>query len=241
MRPSGRHPDQLREVKITRHYTRHAEGSVLIEFGDTRVICTASVLDRVPPFLKGKGQGWLTSEYGMLPRATGSRMEREAATGKQSGRTQEIQRLIGRSLRSIIDLKRLGERTIQIDCDVIQADGGTRTAAITGAFVALYDAVGFLLNKPLLSASPITDHVAAVSVGMYRNQPVLDLDYLEDSGCDTDMNVVMTGSGGFVEVQGTAEREPFDRAAFDSMLGLAETGIKRLIDLQKTALDWNTG
>ncbi|MBA2350733.1 MAG: ribonuclease PH [Burkholderiales bacterium] len=236
MRPSGRQPGELREVKITRHYTRHAEGSVLVEFGDTRVICTASVLDKVPPFLKGKGQGWLTSEYGMLPRATGSRMEREAAKGRQSGRTQEIQRLIGRSLRSIIDLNQIGERTIQIDCDVIQADGGTRTAAITGAFVALHDAIGFLLSETTLAASPISDHIAAVSVGMYRNQPVLDLDYSEDSACDTDMNIVMTGSGGFVEVQGTAEGSPFDRAALDSMLALAETGIKQLIDFQKTAL-----
>ncbi len=214
---------------------------MLIESGETRVICTASVLDKVPPFLKGKGQGWLTSEYGMLPRATGSRMEREAARGKQSGRTQEIQRLIGRSLRSIIDLNRLGERTIQIDCDVIQADGGTRTAAITGAFVALCDAVAFLLRETVLPASPITDQVAAVSVGMYRNQPILDLDYLEDSACDTDMNIVMTGSGGFVEVQGTAEGTPFDRAALDSMLGLAETGIAQLIELQKAALGLEAG
>lgn len=241
MRPSGRKPGQLREIRITRHYTRHAEGSVLIEFGGTRVICTASVIDKVPLFLKGKGRGWLTAEYGMLPRATDSRTDREAAKGKQSGRTQEIQRLIGRSLRSVMDLNRLGERTLQFDCDVIQADGGTRTAAITGAFVALHDAIEFLLDREALPASPITDFIAAVSVGVYRGQPVLDLDYLEDSDCDTDMNVVMTGSGGFVEIQGTAEGKPFDRAALDALLALAEAGIRQLVELQKNSLRPSTG
>ncbi|OGV73003.1 MAG: ribonuclease PH, partial [Methylophilales bacterium RIFCSPHIGHO2_02_FULL_57_10] len=204
MRPSQRAPDQLRNIEIIRHYTRHAEGSVLVKFGDTHVLCTASIDEKVPGFLRGKNQGWLTAEYGMLPRATGSRTQREATQGKQSGRTQEIQRLIGRSLRAVVDLTMLGERTIQIDCDVLQADGGTRTASITGAFVALHDAVSFLLEKQLIATSPIRDFVAAISVGVYQSEPVLDLDYPEDSDCDTDMNVVMTGSGGYVEVQGTA-------------------------------------
>ena len=236
MRPSQRSADQLRTIVITRNYTKHAEGSVLIECGDTKVICTASIDEKVPPFLRGKGQGWVTAEYGMLPRSTGSRMDREAARGKQSGRTQEIQRLIGRSLRSVVDLKKLGERTIQIDCDVIQADGGTRTASITGAFVALHDAVSLLLKKQLLAASPLTDFVAAISVGVYRGVPVLDLDYAEDSDCDTDMNVVMTGSGGFVEVQGTAEGAPFSRGEMEALLDLAQSGIGQLVAKQKAAL-----
>ena len=236
MRPSGRNPEQLRDVRITRGYTKHAEGSVLIAFGDTKVLCTASVEERVPGFLKGKGQGWLTAEYGMLPRSTHTRSDREAARGKQSGRTQEIQRLIGRSLRAITDLKGLGERTIQLDCDVLQADGGTRTAAITGSFVALHDAVGTLLKGGLIAASPIRDHIAAVSVGVVEGVAVLDLDYPEDSSCDTDMNVVMTGSGGFVEVQGTAEGAPFSRTEMDRLLVLAELGIKQLIARQKAAL-----
>ena len=236
MRPSKRQPDQLRDIRISRGYTRHAEGSVLIECGDTKVICTASVDDKVPLFLKGKGQGWLTAEYGMLPRSTNTRSDREAARGRQSGRTQEIQRLIGRALRAVIDLSGLGERTLRIDCDVIQADGGTRTAGITGAFVAVHDAVGRLLEKKLIAASPILGFVAAVSVGVYRGVPVLDLDYEEDSACGTDMNVVMTGSGGLVEVQGTAEREPFSRAELDAMLDLARKGIEQLIAAQKTAL-----
>ena len=235
-RPSGRRPDQLREVRIQRGFTRHAEGSVLVCFGDTQVICTASVEERVPGFRKGSGEGWVTAEYGMLPRSTHTRMDREAARGKQSGRTQEIQRLIGRSLRAVCDLKLLGERTIQIDCDVIQADGGTRTAGITGAYVALADAVAGLMARGLLTASPLRDHVAAVSVGVVQGVPVLDLDYVEDSACDTDMNVVMTGSGGFVEVQGTAEGAPFERATLDAMLGLASAGIARLVGLQRDAL-----
>ena len=236
MRPSKRQPDQLRDVRITRGYTRHAEGSVLIECGDTKVVCTVSTEDKVPPFLKGKGQGWLTAEYGMLPRATNTRSDREAARGKQSGRTQEIQRLIGRALRAVVDLSSLGERTLQIDCDVIQADGGTRTASITGAFVAVHDAVGQLLEKNLLATSPMLDFVAAVSVGIYCGVPVLDLDYDEDSACDTDMNVVMTGSGGLVEVQGTAEGKPFSRKEMDAMLDLAHKGIHELIAAQKAAL-----
>ena len=240
MRPSKRSPDQLRQIKITRHYIKHAEGAVLVECGDTQVICTASIEEKIPPFLKGKNQGWLTAEYGMLPRSTGSRMKREAASGKQSGRTQEIQRLIGRSLRAIVDLSLLGERTIQIDCDVIQADGGTRTASITGAFVAVHDAVNSLLQKQLLQTSPIRDFVAAVSVGVYQGVPVLDLDYQEDSACDTDMNVVMTGSGGFVEIQGTAEGAPFTRAQMDAMMDLAQSGIRELIFAQKTVLGINS-
>ena len=238
-RPSKRAPDQLRPVTITRNYTRHAEGSVLIEFGDTKVICTASVEDKVPGFLKGKGQGWLTAEYGMLPRATHTRGDREAARGKQSGRTQEIQRLIGRSLRAVTDLTLLGERTIQIDCDVIQADGGTRTASITGAWVAVQDAVSGLIARGAISASPLKDHVAAISVGIYQGMPVLDLDYPEDSACDTDMNVVMTGAGGFVEVQGTAEGAAFTRAEMDRLLELAGHGIGQLVALQKQALARN--
>ena len=236
MRPSQRATNALRTVEIIRHYTKHAEGAVLIKFGDTHVICTASVEEKVPGFLKGKNQGWVTAEYGMLPRSTGSRMDREAARGKQSGRTQEIQRLIGRSLRAIIDLKKLGERTIHFDCDVIQADGGTRTASITGAYVALQDAITHLLNKGLITESPLTDSVAAISVGVYKGTPVLDLDYIEDSDCDTDMNVVMTGSGGFVEIQGTAEGEPFARDTMNAMLDLAVQGIQQLSALQINAL-----
>jgi len=236
MRPSQRAPGELRQVEILRHYTKHAEGSVLVKFGDTHVLCTASIDEKVPPFLRGKNQGWVTAEYGMLPRSTGSRMDREAARGKQSGRTQEIQRLIGRSLRAIIDLDKLGERTIQIDCDVIQADGGTRTASITGAYVALHDAIGTLLDKQLITESPLRDFVAAISVGVYEGTPVLDLDYIEDSGCDTDMNVVMTGSGGFVEIQGTAEGTPFQRDEMNAMLDLAQAGIAQLIQKQKAVL-----
>jgi ribonuclease PH len=236
MRPSGRRPDQLRNVSIQRHYTRHAEGSVLIEFGDTRVLCTASIEERVPLFLKGQGRGWLTAEYGMLPRATGTRSEREATRGKQSGRTHEIQRLIGRSLRAVTDLTAFGERTIQIDCDVIQADGGTRTASITGAFVALHDAVRVLQDRQAGARTVIRDFVAGVSVGMVEGRPVLDLDYAEDCACDTDMNVVMTGNGGMVEVQGTAEGAPFSRAQLDAMLALAQQGIVQLISAQRAAL-----
>ena len=239
MRPSGRAPEQSRKLKITRAYTRHAEGSVLIECGDTKVICTASIEDKVPPFLKGKGQGWLTAEYGMLPRSTNTRSDREAARGKQSGRTQEIQRLIGRSLRAVTSLEALGERTIQIDCDVIQADGGTRTASITGAFVALHDAMSFLKAQQAIANWPIRDFVAAVSVGIFQGTPVLDLDYPEDSNSDTDMNVVMTGGGRLVEVQGTAEGEPFSRKEMDAMLDLAEKGIHQLIAAQRSALEKN--
>ncbi len=236
LRPSGRATNQLREVEIIRNYTKHAEGSVLVKFGDTHVLCTASVEEKVPGFLKGKGQGWVTAEYGMLPRSTGSRMDREAAKGKQSGRTQEIQRLIGRSLRAIIDLEKLGERSIQIDCDVIQADGGTRTASITGAYVALQDAISYLIGKELIKESPLKDSVAAISVGVYQGTPVLDLDYLEDSSCDTDMNVVMTGKGGFVEIQGTAEGEAFTHEEMNAMLALADLGIKALSLKQKQVL-----
>ena len=235
-RPSQRAHNQLRNVEIIRHYTKHAEGSVLVKFGDTHVLCTASVEDRVPSFLKGKGQGWVTAEYGMLPRSTGSRMDREAAKGKQSGRTQEIQRLIGRSLRAIIDLEKLGERSIQIDCDVIQADGGTRTASITGAYVALHDAISTLLVSGKITESPLIQAIAAISVGVYKGQSVLDLDYIEDSDCDTDMNVVMTADGGFVEVQGTAEGDPFSRHAMDAMLDLAALGITQLIAKQNEVL-----
>ncbi|MEN3110845.1 ribonuclease PH [Uliginosibacterium paludis] len=236
MRPSSRRPDQLREVRLTRQYTCHAEGSVLVEFGHTKVLCTASVEESVPPFLRGRGEGWVTAEYGMLPRSTHSRMSREAAKGKQSGRTQEIQRLIGRSLRAVVDLKALGERQITIDCDVLQADGGTRTASITGACVALHDALQGLVASGKLAASPLKDWVAAVSVGMFEGQAVLDLDYPEDSACDTDMNVVMTGSGGFVEVQGTAEGAPFARQELDALLELAGKGIGQLVLLQKAAV-----
>ena len=236
IRSGGRAPDSLRPVRITRHYTRHAEGSVLVEFGDTRVLCTASIENKVPPFLKGKGQGWLTAEYGMLPRSTHTRMDREAARGKQSGRTQEIQRLIGRSLRAAFDLNAMGERTLQLDCDVIQADGGTRTAAITGAMVAAHDAFSKLVGEGVMSTLPLRHFVAAVSVGVYLGQPVLDLDYVEDSDCDTDMNVVMTEQGNFIEVQGTAEGAPFERATMDRLLDLAGDGIAQLIRLQKQAL-----
>ncbi|RQH09774.1 ribonuclease PH [Paraburkholderia dinghuensis] len=236
-RPSSRPADQLRDVRITRHYTKYAEGSVLVEFGDTKVLCTASVSESVPPFLRDKGQGWLTAEYGMLPRATHTRSDREAARGKQTGRTQEIQRLIGRALRAVFDLETLGARTINIDCDVIQADGGTRTASITGAFVAAHDAVSKLLAMGRIERSPITDYVAAISVGVYEGVPVLDLDYAEDSQCDTDMNVVMTGSGGMVEVQGTAEGTPFSRAEMDALLDLAQNGIRALVEKQKAALE----
>jgi ribonuclease PH len=235
-RPSKRANNELRAIEIIRNYTKHAEGAVLVKFGDTHVLCTASVEEKVPSFLKGKNQGWVTAEYGMLPRSTGSRMDREAARGKQSGRTQEIQRLIGRSLRAIIDLEKLGERSIQIDCDVIQADGGTRTASITGAYVALQDAITYLHKQGLITKSPLRDFVAAISVGVYQGLPVLDLDYIEDSDCDTDMNVVMTGSGGFVEIQGTAEGEPFKRNEMNAMLDLAQEGISMLIAKQKAAL-----
>jgi ribonuclease PH len=235
-RPSGRSAEALRAIRLHRHYTRHAEGSVLIECGDTRVICTASIEEKVPPFLKGKGQGWLTAEYGMLPRSTHSRMDREAAKGKQTGRTQEIQRLIGRSLRAAFDLNAFGERTLHIDCDVIQADGGTRTASITGAMVAAYDAFSKLVERNAIPAIPLKHFVAAVSVGVYRGMPVLDLDYLEDSDCDTDMNVVMTDAGHFIEVQGTAEGAAFDRPTMDRLLDLAQHGIAQLIVLQKQSL-----
>ncbi len=235
-RPSNRANNQLRSIEIIRHFTKHAEGSVLVKFGDTHVLCTASVEERVPGFLKGQGQGWVTAEYGMLPRSTGSRMQREAARGKQSGRTQEIQRLIGRSLRAVIDLEKLGERTIHFDCDVIQADGGTRTASITGAYVAMVDAINYCLENKLLATSPLTQAVAAISVGVYKGQPVLDLDYIEDSDCDTDMNFVMTSDGGFVEIQGTAEGEPFSRDTMNAMTDLAEHGIQQLLTLQKDAL-----
>ncbi|TCS72695.1 RNAse PH [Sulfuritortus calidifontis] len=235
-RPSGRAADALRTIRITRRYTKHAEGSVLIECGDTKVICTASVLEKVPGHVKGTGGGWLTAEYGMLPRATHTRGEREAARGKQSGRTQEIQRLIGRSLRAVVDLSKLGERTIHIDCDVIQADGGTRTASITGAYVAVHDAVEWLVKEGKLPASVIREPVAAVSVGIYQGVPVLDLDYAEDSACDTDMNVVMTGSGGIIEVQGTAEGAPFSRAELEALLNLAQAGIAQLVAKQQAAI-----
>jgi ribonuclease PH len=235
-RPSGRRADELRNVRIARGFTRHAEGSVLISAGDTQVLCTASVEEGVPPFLKGTGQGWLTAEYGMLPRSTHTRTRREAAEGRQSGRTQEIQRLIGRSLRSVTDLALLGERTIRVDCDVLQADGGTRCAAITGACVALADALRWCREQGLVAGEPLKDFVAAVSVGVVDGVPVLDLDYAEDSACETDMNVVMTGAGGFVELQGTAEGAPFTRAQFDALIALAETGIAHLIAEQEQAL-----
>ena len=235
-RPSGRAVDQLRNIVLTREYTKHAEGSVLIECGDTKVICTASIEDKVPGFLKGKGQGWMTAEYGMLPRSTHTRMDREAARGKQSGRTQEIQRLIGRSLRAAFDLEAFGERTLYIDCDVIQADGGTRTASITGAMVAAYDAFAKLVARGDIGAVPVKHFVAAISVGVYKGMPVLDLDYVEDSGCDTDMNVVMTDAGHFIEVQGTAEGAAFDREGMNRLLDLAHAGINDLVMLQKKAL-----
>jgi ribonuclease PH len=235
-RTGGRAHDALRAVSLQRGYTLHAEGSVLVSFGATRVLCTASVDEKVPPHKRGSGEGWVTAEYGMLPRSTHTRSDREAARGKQSGRTQEIQRLIGRSLRSVFDLARLGERTIQLDCDVLQADGGTRTAAITGAFVAAHDAVAWLLAQGRIEASPITDFVAAVSVGLVGGTPLLDLEYVEDVACDTDMNVVMTGAGGIVEVQGTAEGAPFSRAEMDALLDLATRGVGELVALQRRAL-----
>jgi ribonuclease PH len=235
-RTQSRAVNELRPVKLTRNFTVHAEGSVLVEFGSTRVLCTASVEDRVPSFLKGKGEGWVTAEYGMLPRATHTRSDREAARGKQSGRTQEIQRLIGRSLRCVFDLTLLGERTISLDCDVLQADGGTRTAAITGAYVAAADAVTWLLAKGKIERSPIKDAVAAVSVGIVSGTPLLDLEYVEDAACDTDMNVVMTGSGGFVELQGTAEGATFSRLEMDALLALAAKGISELVEEQRQAL-----
>ena len=235
-RNSARAANVLRPVRITRHYTMHAEGSVLIEFGNTKVLCTASVEEKVPGHKKGSGEGWVTAEYGMLPRATHTRNDREAARGKQSGRTQEIQRLIGRSMRAVFDLSVLGERTIHLDCDVIQADGGTRTAAITGAFIAAQDAVNHLLAQGKLSQSPIRDHVAAISVGIVQGTPLLDLEYTEDSACDTDMNVVMTGAGHFVEVQGTAEGLAFSRSEMNDLLALAELGIQNLVALQKQSL-----
>ena len=236
MRPGGRKAEELRPVRLTRGYTRHAEGSVLVEFGDTRVLCTASVEARVPPFQRDKGRGWVTAEYGMLPRATHTRGDREAARGRQSGRTQEIQRLIGRALRAVIDLSALGEHTLQIDCDVLQADGGTRTAAITGAFVAVHDALNWMRGKGMIATLPVKDFVAAVSVGLHQGNAVLDLDYAEDSECQTDMNVVMTGAGRFVEVQGTAEGEPFARAELDRLLALAARGIAELVAQQRRAL-----
>jgi ribonuclease PH len=236
MRPSGRAPEQIRQINITRRYTKHAEGSVLIEFGDTKVICTATVENRVPGFLKGSGQGWVTAEYGMLPRSTGSRMGREAAKGKQGGRTMEIQRLIGRSLRAAIDLKALGENSITIDCDVIQADGGTRTASITGGFVALSDAVRHMLEKNLLKDNPIRHHVASISVGVYQGVPVADLDYAEDSNCETDMNIVMNDAGGFIEIQGTAEGAAFSDSELQTMLQLGRDAIAQLITKQREAL-----
>ena len=236
MRPSQRQPSQLREVRITRNFTRHAEGSVLIEMGDTQVLCTASVEESVPGFLRGKGQGWVTAEYGMLPRATHTRSAREAAKGKQTGRTQEIQRLIGRSLRAVTDLQALGERQITLDCDVLQADGGTRCASITGAWLALWDACEQLVAKGKLAENPIRDHVAAISVGIFEGAAVLDLDYPEDSSCDTDMNVVMTGRGGIVEIQGTAEGEPFTRVQMSALVDLAEAGIGELITRQKAVI-----
>ncbi len=236
VRTDARGAAALRPVRLTRHYTKHAEGSVLIEFGHTRVLCTASVEERVPPHKRGSGEGWVTAEYGMLPRATHTRSDREAAKGKQSGRTQEIQRLIGRSMRCVFDLKRLGERTIQLDCDVLQADGGTRTAAITGAYVAAHDAVSWLLAQGRISESPLRDAVAAISVGMLGGQALLDLEYVEDSACDTDMNVVMTGAGGFVELQGTAEGVAFTRAQMNEMVALAEQGIGELLALQRQTL-----
>jgi ribonuclease PH len=235
-RPSGRRPEQLRQVKISRDYTQHAEGSVLVEFGNTKVICNASIENNVPRFLRGKGQGWVTAEYGMLPRSTNSRMGREASRGKQSGRTQEIQRLIGRSLRAAVDLKQLGENTIYIDCDVIQADGGTRTAAITGGCVALVDAIRYLQREKLIQTDPLLHMIAAVSVGVYQGTPVLDLDYPEDSNAETDMNVVMDANGGYIEIQGTAEEAPFSGEALAEMLQLANQGIADLVRVQNMAL-----
>ncbi|HHC72022.1 MAG TPA: ribonuclease PH [Thiotrichales bacterium] len=236
MRPSGRAPDQLRTIRLSRNYTKHAEGSVLTEFGDTRVICTATVEERVPGFLRGSGQGWVTAEYGMLPRSTGSRMAREAARGRQGGRTMEIQRLIGRSLRAVVDLEALGEHTITVDCDVIQADGGTRTASITGGFVALADAIAHMREAGMLKREPLLGQVASVSVGIFDGQPVLDLDYAEDCNAETDMNVVMNDQGAFIEVQGTAEGHPFDRDELNVMLDYARKGIEELLEAQRRAL-----
>ena len=236
MRPSQRQSDELRPLSLTRGYTAHAEGSVLIQVGQTRVLCTASVETSVPPFLRGKGQGWVTAEYGMLPRATHTRSAREAAKGKQTGRTQEIQRLIGRSLRAVTDLAALGERQITLDCDVLQADGGTRCAAITGAWVALHDACAKLVAEGVLPSNPVREHVAAISVGIVDGQPVLDLDYAEDSNCDTDMNVIMTGNGGIVEIQGTAEGTPFSRNELNALVDLADAGIKQLVAAQTQAV-----
>jgi ribonuclease PH len=236
MRPSGRAPDELRPITITRNYTKHAEGSVLIEFGDTKVLCNASVEEKVPGFLRGQGQGWVTAEYGMLPRSTGSRMGREAARGKQGGRTMEIQRLIGRSLRAAVDLEALGENTITIDCDVIQADGGTRTASITGAFVALADAIRYMQDKKLIKNDPIIGHVASVSVGVYDGTPIMDLDYAEDSNCETDMNIVMNDEGGYIEVQGTAEGAAFSSQELQAMLDLGKQAIDQLITHQRETL-----
>ncbi|MBT3505631.1 MAG: ribonuclease PH [Piscirickettsiaceae bacterium] len=236
MRPSGRQPNDLRNISITRNYTKHAEGSVLVEFGDTKVLCTASVEEKVPGFLRGKNEGWITAEYGMLPRSTGSRMGREAARGKQGGRTMEIQRLIGRSLRAAVDLKALGERSITIDCDVIQADGGTRTASITGAYVALHDAISYLLAKKKIKKSPLHGQIASVSVGIYQGAPVLDLDYDEDSSAETDMNVVMNDAGAYIELQGTAEGHAFRADELQAMLALASDGITTLMVKQREAL-----
>lgn len=236
LRCNDRASTELRPVRLVRRYTRYAPGSVLVEYGETRVLCQASILEKLPPFLKNKGQGWLTAEYGMLPCSTGERMQREAVKGGQSGRTMEIQRLIGRALRAVVDLSKLGERTMQIDCDVIQADGGTRTASITGAFVAVCDAVQVLLTQGAIQSNPILDHVAAVSVGLVDGCPLLDLDYAEDSSCDTDMNVVMTGKGGLIEIQGTAEGQAFTRQQLDAMLNLAQQGIGELIGLQRQSL-----
>ncbi len=236
MRPSGRLPNQLREVSLERNVSKHAEGSCLVKFGDTHVLCTASLEERVPPWLKGGGKGWVTAEYGMLPRATGERMKREAASGKQSGRTQEIQRLIGRSLRAVVDMKLLGERQISVDCDVIQADGGTRTAAITGSYIALADCISWMTAREMVKTSPLKDHVAAISCGVHNGQPVLDLDYAEDSTAGTDANFVMTGSGGIIEIQGTAEGEPFSEETLRELLDLAKHGIGQLVDMQKRVL-----
>ena len=236
MRPSSRAPDEMRHIRITRNYTMHAEGSVLVEFGNTRVLCNATIEERVPGFLRGKGQGWVTAEYGMLPRSTNSRMGREAARGKQGGRTMEIQRLIGRSLRAVVDMQALGERSVTVDCDVIQADGGTRTASITGGFVALADAVQTLLDSKAIDKNPLTGQVASVSVGIYKGTPVLDLDYPEDCNAETDMNVVMSDAGDFIEVQGTAEGHPFNQEELNSMLALAKKGISELVSSQQQAL-----
>ncbi|MFO1088648.1 MAG: ribonuclease PH [Hyphomicrobiales bacterium] len=236
MRPSKRHPGELRAVSFERGVTRHAEGSCLVKFGDTHVLCTVSVEDKVPPWLKGAGQGWVTAEYGMLPRSTGDRMRREAVSGKQSGRTQEIQRLIGRSLRAVVDLKALGDRQLLVDCDVLQADGGTRTAAITGSWVAMHDAIAWMVSRGMLNASPLRDHVAAVSCGIHGGVPVLDLDYAEDSEAATDANFVLTGQGGIVEIQGTAEGAPFSEASFLELLALARKGIGQLVEMQRNAV-----